>query len=145
MISTHTKTTVTPSEKTVKRSWHLIDVKGKVLGRVCPQIAQLLMGKHKSMYSSNIDTGDEVVVINAKSIVITGKKSQTKEYTRYSGYPGGLTKVSYKAMSEKHPERIIEHAVSGMLPKNKLRDVRMRRLHVFGDHTHDFVHKFVST
>lgn len=137
-----TQTTKSIKEAEVKRTWHLIDVSGKVLGRIAPEIAKILQGKHKVNYVSYLDSGDYVVVINAKKVVVTGKKAETKTYSRYSGYPGGLKITSYKTMMEKDPGAIIEHAVSGMLPKNKHRDDRMRRMYVYGDNKHPYIDKF---
>lgn len=139
-----TRTTKSIKETEINRNWHLIDVSGKVLGRIAPTIAKILQGKHKVNYVSYLDSGDYVVVINAKDIVITGKKASTKTYTKYSGYPGGLRTISYKTMMEHDPAAIIEHAVSGMLPKNKHRSDRMRRLYVFGDNKHPYEDKFVK-
>ncbi len=137
-----TQATKPIKEKEVKRDWHLIDVSGKVLGRVAPEIAKLLQGKHKKNYVSYLDSGDFVVVINAKKVVLTGRKSETKVYTRYTGYPGGLKTVSFKRMLEKNPEVVIKHAVSGMLPKNKLRERRLKRLFVFPEDKHPYQDKF---
>ncbi|MBI3366521.1 50S ribosomal protein L13 [Candidatus Roizmanbacteria bacterium] len=118
---------------TVKRDWILVDLSGKVVGRIAPHIATLLQGKHKAAYVPYLDVGDYVIGINAKKLVITGKKAQTKTYTKYSGYPGGLKKISYQTLLDKKPGDIIKHAVSGMLPKNKLRDQRLKRLFVYAD------------
>lgn len=130
--------------KQIKRSWHLIDVGGKILGRIAPKIAHLLQGKHKLDYVPYLDMGDNVVVVNAKKIVLTGKKTQSKIYTRYSGYPGGLKIEKFKDLIEENPEYIIKHAVSGMLPKNKFRDQRLKRLFVYLDENHPFKDKFVK-
>lgn len=137
-----TKATKPVQEKDIQKMWHLIDVKGKVLGRIVPEIVQLLQGKHKRNYVSYLDSGDFVVVINAKDIVLTGKKSQTKVYTRYSGYPGGLKVIKFSELLKKKPEEIIRHAASGMLPKNKHRDRRLARLYIFPDDKHTFGLKF---
>lgn len=130
--------------KEIKTDWHLIDVSGRVLGRVAPEISRFLQGKNKVNYVPYLDTGDYVVVINAKKIVITGRKSQTKVYTSYSGYPGGLKTINFSSLLEKNPERIIKNAVSGMLPKNKFRDERLKRLFVFSDENHPYKDKFVK-
>ncbi len=127
---------------TIKRDWILIDLNGKIVGRIAPYIAMLLQGKHKIAYVPYLDVGDYVVAINAKKLMITGKKAQTKTYTRYSGYPGGLKKVSYQTLLDKKPGDIIKHAVSGMLPKNKLRDQRLKRLFVYPDDKHLYADKF---
>lgn len=126
----------------VKREWHLIDLKGKVLGRVCTEIAKLLQGKHKVNYVPYLDMGDYVVAINAKYVKVTGRKEREKVYTRYSGYPGGLKKETFGELMQRNPAKIIEHAVSGMLPKNKHRKRRLKRLFVFPDDKHPYSDKF---
>lgn len=137
-----THSTVTKSQSDVSRTWHLIDAKGEVLGRMSSRIATYLQGKHKPTYSANIDSGDYVVVINAKQIGLTGKKEAQKEYTYYSGYPGGLKRVSYTHMMDRNPSEIIRHAVMGQLPKNKLRSPRIARLYIFANETHPYTDKF---
>ncbi len=137
---THSTTPVKGAE--LKINWHVIDAKGKVLGRLSTEIATLLTGKGKVNYVDYLDSGDEVVVINAKEVVMTGKKMSTKTYDSFSGYPGGLSKVSFERMMDHKPSEIIRHAVSGMLPKNKLRDKRLARLHVFPAAEHTFTDKF---
>ncbi len=122
--------TFQPKAKEVKRNWHLIDAKGKVLGRLATEIATRLMGKHKVDYSPHMDNGDNVVVINAGLIKLTGKKEEQKNYYSHSGYPGGFKTVSYQDMKKKHPTRILELAVKRMLPENRLRDKRMTRFHI---------------
>jgi large subunit ribosomal protein L13 len=122
----------------VKRDWHLVDAKNEVLGRLATQIATKLIGKDKPTYTPHIDGGDFVVVINAKDVVLTRNKANTKVYTHNTGFPGGQREIPFSVMIEKHPERVVEMAVYNMLPKNKLRDVRMTRLKVYGgpEHTH---------
>jgi large subunit ribosomal protein L13 len=122
--------TYQPKAKEVERKWHLLDAKGEVLGRLATKIAIYLTGKDKTTYSTHMDMGDFVVVINAEKVEVTGKKDQQKVYRTHSGYPGGLKERSYRQVMEAHPERIIEHAVLGMLPNNRLRDPRMLRLKV---------------
>lgn len=119
--------------KEISRKWHLIDADGKTLGRLATLIAKLLMGKHLPTFSRHIDLGAGVIIINAGKIKLTGKKLEDKYYYHHSGYPGGLKEVPIKELLKKYPERIIEKAVSGMLPKNKLRAPRMRRLKVYKD------------
>ena len=126
----------------IKRDWHLIDVKGKILGRTATDIAKLLMGKGKPYFAKNLDCGDYVVVINAKEVAVSGKKETDKVYTRYSGYPAGLKRIRLEEMREKKPEEIIRHAVSGMLPKNKLRASMLKRLYVFAGGEHKYKDKF---
>ena len=122
----------------IKREWHLIDAKDKVLGREATGIAKLLMGKGKAYFAKNLDCGDFVVVVNAQEVQVTGKKETDKVYTRYSGYPGGLRKITVKELREQKPEEIIRHAVSGMLPKNKLRASMLKRLYVFSGSEHPY-------
>ncbi len=133
-----TKVTKPVSETTIKRAWHLVDLKGKVLGRELPRISTLLQGKHKTTYVTHIDSGDFVVVINASHLILTGKKMETKEYDHFSGYPGGLRKVKAMDLLEKNPARMVLNGVGGMLPKNKLRDKRLARLFVFADDKHPY-------
>jgi large subunit ribosomal protein L13 len=133
--------TYQPRQKEVKRNWHLIDAKGAILGRLSTRVATLLMGKHKPNYSNHIDMGDYVVVTNAKSIELTGRKKSQKLYRRHSGYPGGFKEIKFKQMQQDHPERVIELAVSRMLPSNRLKRLRMRRLKVFAGSKHPFERK----
>lgn len=125
-----------PSE--VTRRWILIDAAEAPLGRVSSEIAQYLIGKYKPSYTPHIDGGDYVVVINAKDVPVTGNKETDKIYYRHSGFPGGIKDAQLKEVREKFPERIIENAVKGMLPKNKLAAERMKRLKVFpgAEHAH---------
>ncbi|MBA2123442.1 50S ribosomal protein L13 [bacterium Unc6] len=112
--------------------WHLMDAKGKVLGRLAIQIAKILQGKHRVEYQRHLaGNHDGVVVINVESITVTGNKDKQKVYTKYSGYPGGLKKVSFMEMKKKAPCEIIRHAVKGMLPKNKLQARMLRHLKIF--------------
>lgn len=126
----------------IKRTWHLVDMKGKILGRSATGIARLLMGKSKPYFVRNLDCGDYVIVINAKHVVVSGKKDEKKRYFRYSGYPGGLTSKTLVQVRETRPEEIIRHAVKGMLPQNKLRDRMLKRLLVFAEATHIYEDKF---
>lgn len=125
-----------PSE--VSRRWILIDASSAPLGRVSTEISKYLIGKYKPSYTPHIDGGDYVVVINAKDTVVTGDKETGKIYYRHSGFPGGIKDATLKEVREKFPERIIERAVKGMLPKNKLSPERMKRLKVFpgAEHAH---------
>ncbi len=120
----------------IKREWHIIDASDKVLGRLATQVASLLMGKHKPMYSPNLDTGDFVVVINAAKVQVTGNKMKQKLYYRHSGYPGGLKSISLEKMMQTHPTRVIEHAVKGMLPHNRLGAKMFKKLKVYAGDTH---------
>ena len=125
-----------PSE--ISRRWVLIDASEAPLGRVATQIAKYLIGKYKTDYTPHMDGGDYVVVINAKDTVVTGNKETGKIYYRHSGFPGGIKDATLAEVREKYPERIIEAAVKGMLPKNKLAAERMKRLRIFAgsEHTH---------
>jgi len=126
----------------IKINWHLIDAKDQVLGRLACRITPLLTGKRKLYFVRNLDCGDHVVVINAKDILVTGKKEKEKFYYSYSGYPSGLKKVSLAQVRERFPERIIINAVSKMLPNNKLRASWMKKLHVFPDSENSYEDKF---
>lgn len=134
--------TYQPKQKEVKRDWHLIDAKGKVLGRLASEVAILLMGKQKATYSTHMDSGDNVVVINAEKIVLSGRKPEQKVYRSHSGYPGGFKEVSFAKMKKEHPNRVVEFAISGMLPDNRLKSDRMARLHVTKGDKHKFESKF---
>jgi len=116
----------------IKREKHVVDVRGKILGRVSSEIAQLLMGKSKPYFVRNLDCGDFVTVLNAKDVVLTGKKELGKKYYRYSGYPSGLRIETAEKLRIRKPGDLIIHAVKGMLPQNKLRDRMLTRLDVSG-------------
>ncbi len=128
--------TYVPKPADIQRKWWVVDAGGQVLGRVASVVAQLLMGKHKPYYVPYMDVGDYVIVINARNVVLTGRKEQNKVYYRHSGYPGGLKAETAAQLRARHPERLIERAVSGMLPKNKLRKVYLRKLKVYADGVH---------
>lgn len=119
------------SAKNIKREKHVIDAGGKILGRVATEIATLLMGKNKAQYVPYLDTGDLVVVTNAAKVKVSGKKFQTKIYTRHSGYPGGLRQEVFNKLIDRRPEYIIEHAVKGMLPHSKLGKDMIKKLKVY--------------
>ena len=120
----------------VEREWLVIDATDLVLGRLATEVAQILKGKKKPQYTPHVDTGDFVIIINAEKIRLTGNKAETKIYYSHSGYIGGLKEVSFKRMLEKHPERIIEKAVKGMLPKNTLGRAMNRKLKVYAGPNH---------
>jgi len=128
--------TYAPKLKDIERKWHVIDADGQTLGRLSVQVARLLIGKHKAMFANNADTGDFVVVVNAAKIRVTGKKTRDKEYFRYSGYPGGIKSTTLGEMLEKHPTRVIEHAVKGMLPNSRLGRVMYKKLKVYAGNEH---------
>lgn len=119
------------SAKNIKRQVHRIDAKGKILGRLATEVATLLMGKNKPSFVPYLDTGDFVVVINASQVKVTGKKIKDKVYTRHSGYPGGLKQETFDKLIQRRPEYIIEHAVSGMLPRSKLGKKMIKKLKVY--------------
>ena len=131
-----TKSTKPQKEKDITRAWHLVDLKGQVLGRAAVTISRLMIGKHKSTFSTHLDSGDHVVAINAKKVVLTGNKLANKVYTNYSGYPGGLRTQTAQDLLTKNPKELIRHAVSGMLPKNKHRKPRLTRLFIYPDVKH---------
>ncbi|PVV03916.1 hypothetical protein BB560_001573, partial [Smittium megazygosporum] len=120
------------------RLWHVIDAKNQILGRMSSQIANVLMGKHKPIYDPASDCGDYVVVINSKHVEVTGRKREQKVYISHTGRPGGLKVKKFSDLIESNPEFIIKHAVSGMLPKNRLRDVRLKRLLIFPEEDHPY-------
>ncbi len=120
----------------IERQWHVMDASGKILGRLATQVAGLLMGKHKPIFSRHMDVGDFVVVINAGKVAVTGNKAKDKFYYRHSGYPGGLKSINLEKMMQTNPAGVIEHAVKGMLPKNRLRARMMKRLRVYAGDTH---------
>jgi large subunit ribosomal protein L13 len=123
--------TVTVKASDIKREWHTIDASEEVLGKLATRAANLLMGKHKPLFARNADVGDFVIVTNAAKIKVTGSKTTQKMYHSHSGYPGGLKTVSLEKLMETFPERAIEHAVKGMLPKNHLNAKMMKRLRVY--------------
>ncbi|HDN59721.1 MAG: 50S ribosomal protein L13 [Candidatus Neomarinimicrobiota bacterium] len=125
-----------PKANEVKREWLLVDAEGKTLGRLASRIAYLLRGKHKPYFSPHLDTGDFVVVINAEKVRLTGKKAEQKTYFKHSGYLGGWRLVPFKEMIQKHPERVIQHAVWGMLPKNRLGRKIFKKLKVYRGNEH---------
>ncbi len=120
----------------VKHEWYVVDAEGKNLGRLATRIAQVLTGKHKPIYTPHVDTGDFVVVVNASKITVTGNKLDDKFYTRHSQYPGGFRKTYLREMLERHPDRVIERAVWGMLPHNRLGRQMLKKLKVYGSSEH---------
>lgn len=128
--------TYTPRPQDVERRWWVVDAEGRVLGRVATEIARILRGKHKPMYAPHVDTGDYVIVVNADKVRLTGTKPTQKTYFRHSGYMGGERFIPFRRMMEKHPERVIELAVKGMLPKNNLGRLMRRKLKVYAGPEH---------
>lgn len=130
--------TQSAKKETVERKWYVVDAEGEVVGRLCSKIASVLRGKHKPSYTPHVDTGDCVIVINADKIRFTGSKMDQKEYITYSGYPGGQKRVVARQMLQKKPIAIIENAVKGMLPKNRLGRAMRKKLFVYegAEHPH---------
>ena len=128
--------TYSPKAKDIEREWRVIDAADKTLGRVAAQVANLLMGKHKPIYAPHIDTGDYVVVINAAKVRLTGKKAEQKIYYRHSGYPGGLKSPSFKEVFSRKPALVVELAVKGMLPHNRLGRAMFKKLKVYPGNEH---------
>jgi large subunit ribosomal protein L13 len=135
MIATKT---YSPKPPEIKHEWHIVDAAGQTLGRVATEVAILLKGKHKPIYATHMDTGDYVIIINAKDIVVTGNKLADKKYYRHSQYPGGFREVTLGDQLEKHPTRPIFDAVKGMLPKNRLGRAQLEKLKVYegAEHPH---------
>jgi large subunit ribosomal protein L13 len=130
--------TFSPKAGDIERQWHVIDASDVVLGRLASQAAILLRGKHKPVFAPHVDTGDFVIVVNADKLVLTGNKLEDKRAYRHSGYPGGLRSVAYRDLMAAHPERVVQKAVRGMLPKNSLGRRMLRKLKVYPgpDHPH---------
>jgi len=128
--------TYVPKPDEVQRKWYLVDAQGQVLGRLASRIAFILQGKHKPSYARHLDVGDHVVVVNADKVRLTGRKAQRKTYVRFTGYPGGLREVRFRTLLQTKPERIIEHAVRGMLPRNNLGRRMFKKLKVYAGDTH---------
>ena len=130
--------TVSAKPAEVRRDWYLVDAKGKTLGRLASEIARRLKGKHKPIFTPHVDTGDYIVVVNAEKVAVTGNKLKDKMYHHHTGYIGNLKSVSLEKQLQKAPERVIETAVKGMLPRNPLGRAMMKKLRVFAgpEHTH---------
>lgn len=122
--------TYQPKAKEIKRNWHLVDASDEVLGRLASYVAVFLMGKHKATYATHLDSGDYVVVVNADKVRLTGKKAKQKVYRKHSGYPGGFKEIKFEKLASENPKKVIELAIGGMLPDNRLKAGRMARLKV---------------
>jgi large subunit ribosomal protein L13 len=120
----------------IKREWRVVDADGATLGRLATRIATMLRGKHRATFSTHIDTGDPVIVLNASKIKVTGRKLQAKQYVRHSGYPGGMRTESLERLLARRPEEVIRRAVRGMLPQNRLGEQMIRKLHVYAGAEH---------
>lgn len=130
--------TFTAKPETVKRDWYVVDADGKTLGRLATEIARRLRGKHKAEYTPHVDTGDYIIVVNAEKVAVTGNKREDKIYYHHTGYIGGIKQATFKEMIARHPERVIEIAVKGMLPKGPLGRAMYRKMKVYAgsDHNH---------
>ncbi|NVJ51430.1 MAG: 50S ribosomal protein L13 [Gammaproteobacteria bacterium] len=130
--------TFTAKPESVKRDWYVVDAEGKTLGRLATEIARRLRGKHKAEYTPHVDTGDYIIVVNAEKVAVTGNKETAKTYHRHSEYPGGLRSMTLDKLRERAPERIIQNAVKGMLPRSPLGRAMFKKLRVFigPEHTH---------
>ena len=126
----------------VSRKWYLVDAKDQILGRMATQIAKILMGKNKPDFDRHIDMADHIVVINAAAVKVTGRKENQKLYHYHSGYPGGMKVLPLSYVRQSHPDRLISHAVSGMLPKNKLQDRLLTHLHIYPGAEHPYTSQF---
>ncbi len=128
--------TVSANKSTVNKEWVMIDAEGAILGRLATLVASLLRGKHKTYFTPHVDCGDNVIVINAEKVVLTGEKLTDKQYVRHTGYPGGQILTSAEELLKKNPIRLVENAVRGMLPKNRLGRVLFRNMHVYAGISH---------
>jgi len=128
--------TYTPTASDIRRSWHVVDADGLVLGRLATEVARVLRGKHKATFAPHIDTGDHVIIVNAAKVVLTSDKADRKTVYRHSGYPGGLRATRYRDLLATKPEEAVRRAVRGMLPKNRLGRAMLRKLRVYAGPTH---------
>ena len=128
--------TISAREQDIQRDWYVVDAQGQTLGRLATQVATILRGKHKPIFTPHVDCGDYVVIINAEKIHTTGQKMTQKKYYRHSGYPGGLREITLRDQLEKFPNRVLESAVRGMLPKNRLGRKMFRKLKVYAGPNH---------
>ena len=128
--------TFTPKVEDITRKWYVVDARNIVLGRLATRVAHVLRGKHKPIFAPHVDVGDHVIIINAEKVRVTGRKAQQKKYVRYTGYPGGKREVVYEDMIAKFPERVLEHAIKGMLPHNSLGRQMFKKLKVYAGEQH---------
>ena len=130
--------TVSAKAHEVRHDWYVVDASSQVLGRLATEIARRLRGKHKAEYTPHVDTGDYIIVTNAEKVIVTGRKYDNKMYHHHTGYPGGIKSMTFATLQQKHPERIIERAVKGMLPKNPLGREMYRKLKIYvgAEHPH---------
>jgi len=125
------KSTYFFKQNEVEQRWYLVDAQGQTLGRIATQVARVLRGKHKPMFTPNIDAGDFVIIVNAEKVKVTGKRTELKDYFHYTGYPGGAVFESFKDLVKKNPQKVFEHAVKGMLPHNRLGKRILKKLKVY--------------
>lgn len=139
VVNTLSYRTISANSETADKQWVLVDAEGQTLGRLASKVAKMIRGKHKANFTPHVDCGDNVIVINAEKVLLSGTKMDTKEYIRYTGYPGGQRILTAKEIMEKHPERLIEKAVKGMLPKNRLGRTLYTNLKVYvgAEHKHE--------
>jgi len=135
-MGTYVAKTYVAKPADIVRRWFVIDAEGKTLGRLASQVASILRGKHKPMFSTFLDTGDHVIIVNAEKIVVTGRKQDKKLYYHHSGYPGGMKVTSFRKMMQTKPERALEHAIRGMLPRNRLGRAMVKKLKVYAGPAH---------
>jgi len=128
--------TFTPKLKDIDQQWYVVDARNQILGRLATKVAHVLRGKHKPTFAPHVDVGDFVIIINADKVRVTGRKAEQKKYTRYSGYPGGLKEIVYEDLFANSPEKVLEHAIKGMLPKNRLGRQMYRKLKVYSGDQH---------
>ena len=128
--------TFSPKQSDIERKWYLVDANNEVLGRLASRVAHILRGKHQVIFAPHVDTGDHVVIINAEKIRVTGKKAKQKRYTRFTGYPGGLREASFESVLAKYPVRVLEHAIRGMLPHNRLGRKMIKKLKIYSGEAH---------
>jgi large subunit ribosomal protein L13 len=137
-VDTLSYKTISANKATVTKEWIVVDAEGQVLGRLASKVAKILRGKHKPSFTPHVDCGDNVIVLNAEKVILTGKKLSDKEYVRYSGYPGGQTIQKAEELMKKYPERLVEKAVKGMLPKNRLGNALFGNLKVVVGSEHKY-------
>lgn len=135
-MGTYVAKTYVAKPADIVRRWFVVDAEGKTLGRLASQVASILRGKHKPMFSTFLDTGDHVIIVNAEKIVVTGRKQDKKLYYHHSGYPGGMKVTSFRKMMQTKPERALEHAIRGMLPRNRLGRAMVKKLKVYAGPAH---------
>jgi len=128
--------TFSAKKEEIERDWYVVDAEGQTLGRLASRIATILKGKHKPIYTPHLDCGDFVIILNADKVRVTGRKMDQKFYYRYSGYPGGLSQISLRDQLARHPERVLQAAIRGMLPKNKLGRKMIKKLKVYAGDEH---------